>query len=280
MKDIKAACREKIQIVAHRGVSGGNIPCNSIAAYDIALKHGADMLEIDVDRTKDGQLVIFHPKQERIHLCWTGSIHNYTLDELRQVMFLCNCDTNQTEWRIPTLAEVFERYKGKCYINVDKFWGYPSEIAELIKKYNIQEQIVVKSVPSDEVVSTLEKIAPEIMFLPVYKQETFGWHELLKKRKVNYVGAELVFATETCEVGTREFREMLRNEGYLLWANAILYNYRVPLAAGHTDDVSLVDDPAKGWGWLADQGFDFIQTDWVMAMGRYLASSGKLYRSR
>mgnify|MGYP000494321345 CR=1 FL=1 len=40
--------------------------------------------------------------------------------------------------------------------------------------------------------------------------------------------------------------------------NAILYSSRVPLAAGHSDDVSLTDDPAKGWGWLADKGFDII----------------------
>ena len=59
--DLRAYAREKRLIVAHRGVSGGNIPCNTLAAYEIALKQGADMIEIDVDMTADGKLFIFHP---------------------------------------------------------------------------------------------------------------------------------------------------------------------------------------------------------------------------
>ena len=40
--------KENIIIVAHRGSSGGNIPCNTMAAYEIALRQGADMIEADV----------------------------------------------------------------------------------------------------------------------------------------------------------------------------------------------------------------------------------------
>ena len=50
--------QEKIIVVAHRGVFGGNIPCNTIASYDIALKQGADMLEVDVEMSRDGKLYI------------------------------------------------------------------------------------------------------------------------------------------------------------------------------------------------------------------------------
>ena len=35
--------KENIIVVAHRGVAGGNIPCNTLTAYEIALKQGADM---------------------------------------------------------------------------------------------------------------------------------------------------------------------------------------------------------------------------------------------
>jgi len=45
--DLKQAASERIIIAAHRGVAGGNIPCNTIAAYDAALAQGADMIEID-----------------------------------------------------------------------------------------------------------------------------------------------------------------------------------------------------------------------------------------
>ena len=63
-----------------------------------------------------------------------------------------------------------------------------------------------------------------------------------------------------------------------MWANAIIYNYKVQLAAGHSDDTSLTVDPDLGWGWLADRGYDIIQTDWVLAMRQYLESTGKRQR--
>ena len=45
--DICSHARERIIITAHRGTFGGNIPCNTLAAYELALRQGADMLEID-----------------------------------------------------------------------------------------------------------------------------------------------------------------------------------------------------------------------------------------
>ena len=58
--DLKQTAKEKIIVVAHRGVWSGNIPCNTIAAYNAALAQGADMIEIDVDMSADKKLWIFH----------------------------------------------------------------------------------------------------------------------------------------------------------------------------------------------------------------------------
>ncbi len=49
-----------------------------------------------------------------------------------------------------------------------------------------------------------------------------------------------------------------------------MYSSRVPLAAGHNDDISLTGDPEDGWGWLAKKGFDIIQTDWTHHCVNYL----------
>ena len=278
MMNLVESCKEKIIITAHRGVAGGNIPCNTMAAYEIALKHGSDMIEVDVDRTLDGHLVIFHPKQEINHLRFGGSVRDYTLEQIQSVLRYCNFDATPTEHSLCTFDEVLETFKGRCFINVDKFWDNPVEISKAIRRHNMMDQIVVKSAPKGKVFDVLEELAPEIMFLPIYKNECGTYHEDLKKRNVNYVGAELVFFTEECEVGRPEFREMLQREGYLVWGNAILYNYKVPLAAGHSDDISLIKDPSLGWGWLADNGFDIIQTDWPLAMSMYLNESGKRYK--
>ena len=66
------------------------------------------------------------------------------------------------------------------------------------------------------------------------------------------------------------YLEEQKKKGRVLWGNAILYSSRVPLAGGHSDGISLLEDPAQGWGWLAQKGFDIIQTDWAMHCVNYL----------
>ncbi|MBQ4108778.1 MAG: glycerophosphodiester phosphodiesterase, partial [Clostridia bacterium] len=53
-------------LAAHRGVCGANVPCNSMAAFKIALSQGADVVEIDVSKTKDGKFYVFHPWMEPV----------------------------------------------------------------------------------------------------------------------------------------------------------------------------------------------------------------------
>ena len=259
--DIKKDAAERIIIVAHRGSCGGNIPCNTMAAYEIAVKHGADMIEVDVSKSADGTLWILHPKMEYVHLNYIGTEFAQRLpdmhdDEIRRLRYV-SADRAYTEWPLCTLDEVFDRFKGRCYINIDKFWENPREISDAIRAHGMEEQIIAKTSPKPELFDIIEEYGKGIQYLPILKKDE-GVHEELMHRNIRYVGAEVVYADEN--------------------ANAILYNYKVPLAAGHSDDVSLVKDPALGWGWLADRGYDIIQTDWVLAMAKYLEESGKRYR--
>ena len=98
--DLFEAAKEKILVVAHRGVSGGNIPCNTLAAYEIALKQGADMLEIDVEMSADGKLYIFHPSMEPHHLCHMEKLKYMTSDEISNLRYVnydralsCTCSS-------------------------------------------------------------------------------------------------------------------------------------------------------------------------------------------
>ena len=55
-------------IAAHRGVSGANIPCNTLLAQKIAINEGADVVEIDVTKSLDGEYFCFHPGMEPVFL--------------------------------------------------------------------------------------------------------------------------------------------------------------------------------------------------------------------
>jgi len=268
--------KDHIIVAAHRGASGGNIPCNTWVAYETALKQGADMIEVDLNMTADGVLVIFHPKMEPVHLKTDRYIPDITYEELKTLRYV-NYDRTSTQFGVLSFDELLERFKGRCYINIDKFWGHPTEIYNAIKRHGMQEQIVVKSAPSEKVFDVLEQLAPDISFLPIV-QNSHPLHKELLTRKFNYIGVEVVFDKEESELASDEFINMMHRDGKLVWANAIIYSYKAQLSAGHSDDTALCESFDKGWGWLADKGYDIIQTDWTQMMINYLKESNKYYR--
>ena len=149
--DIQQTAKDHRIVVAHRGVAGGNIPCNTMTAYETALKQGADMIETDLDFTADGKLVIFHPGMERNHLFLDKSIEQMPWEEVKKLRYVNN-DNCYTQFGILTFDELLETFKGRCYINIDKFWGNPANIYKAIKAHDMVDQCLVKSGYSEEVI--------------------------------------------------------------------------------------------------------------------------------
>ena len=274
--DLREKAKENIIVVAHRGASGGNIPCNTMAAYEIALMQGADMLEIDVDCTRDGELIIFHPGMEKPHLGTRLSLEKLSYNSVKKLRYR-NVDETPTQFGVSKLDDFLEQFKGRCFINVDKFWGNPEKIYNAIKRHGMTEQMLVKSSMSPKVIRVLEELAPELPFMPIVR-ERHPSHESLLKRDVNYVGVEVLFQKDDSELASDEFISRMHRDNTLVWVNSIIYDYKEQLAGEHSDDTALTVSRDFGWGWLADRGFDFIQTDWPMMLIDYLKNSGKYYR--
>ena len=275
--DYREAAKKNILIVAHRGVSGGNIPCNTMPAYEIALMQGADVIEMDVDMSADGELVVFHPGREFEHLSIAESFEYATWDDISRYRYVNAGERCPTQFGVLKFDDFLENFKDRCFINVDKFWEHPQEIYNAIHRHGMDSQIIVKSAPSDEVFRVLEEVAPHLQFMPIVS-EKHEYHEILKSKNLNYIGAEVLFTSEESPVASDEFIEMMHKDNKLVWVNAIIYNYREQLAAGHSDDTALTESMDKGWGWISDKGFDFIQTDWPMMLIDYLKKTNKYYR--
>ena len=222
--DIQQTAEDHRVVVAHRGTAGGNIPCNTMTAYETALKQGADMIETDLDFTADGKLVIFHPGMERNHLFLDKSIEQMPWEEVKKLRYVNN-DNCYTQFGILTFDELLETFKGRCYINIDKFWGNPANIYKAIKAHDMVDQCMVKSGYSDEVIRVLEELCPEIPFMPVVSEE-HPTHELLKSKNINYVGAELVFKQDDSYLVSEEYIQSHKAKGRLLWCNPLVYYYK------------------------------------------------------
>jgi glycerophosphoryl diester phosphodiesterase len=274
--DLLEAARERLLVVAHRGASGGNIPCNTLASFEIALKQGADMLEIDVERSLDGKLYVFHPGMESAHLCHAERISRMTSEEISKLRYV-NFDRMGTQFPVNTFDEFLETFKGRCFVNVDKFWGHPEAIYETIKRHGMTEQMLVKSPPSEKVHRVLRELCPELPYMSVVC-DVHPLHESLIKSGINYIGAEVLFEKEDAEVASPAFIERMHRDGKLVWVNAIIYDFHEQLSGGHSDDTALTVDPELGWGWLARRGFDLIQTDWTGMLIGYLREQDLLYK--
>ncbi|MBO5378888.1 MAG: glycerophosphodiester phosphodiesterase family protein [Clostridia bacterium] len=256
-------------LAAHRGVCGANVPCNSMAAFKIALSQGADVVEIDVSKTKDGKLYVFHPWMEPVFLK-DKYICDMDASEL-ETKRLVNQDSVKTSYKVPTLDEVLALLKDKVYINVDKFWTDVEGITAAIRKAGVEKQVIVKTHVDEESLAMVEKYAPDLMFVPMVRDKDEITESLLK-RNINLIGVEVLFKDDSAECISKEYIKSMHDKGLLVWANSIIYNEDDIVNGYHSDDVSVADSPDKGWGWLIDRDVDFIQTDWLLALKCYLDS--------
>lgn len=275
---LQEKAKENIIIVAHRGASGGNIPCNTLASYEIALKQGADMIEVDVNSTLDHQLVLFHPGMEIPHLNLPVYIPLLNYSAVKKLRYV-NTDNTPTQFKVAGFDDFLEQFKGRCFINIDKFWSNPRRIYDAIKRHNMEDQVLVKSSVNEKVLKVLENLCPELPFMPIVKDNHTS-HEMLLKRNINYVGVECVFAKDTAPIAQDEFIEKMHRDGKLVWMNSIIYDRKDQICGGHSDDTALTESEDKGWGWIADKNVDFIQTDWTMMLIDYLKRTDKYFKNR
>lgn len=126
------------KIVGHKGAAG-YAPENTLSSFRMAIELGCDRAELDVQKTKDGQAVVFHDTDVSNLTNGNGLIHEMTLAELKKL------DCGQGE-KIPALEEVIEICKNKINLQIElKADGTPELVNDLILRNNIQSTTVITS---------------------------------------------------------------------------------------------------------------------------------------
>ena len=96
-----------VEVVAHRGASS-EAPENTVAAQELAWKHGADAAEFDVRATKDGQFAIMHDATTKRTAGRDAKFGDLTLAELRQLDAGNWKGAQFTGEKVPTLDEMLQ----------------------------------------------------------------------------------------------------------------------------------------------------------------------------
>lgn len=143
----------KVDNVAHRGAAG-YAPENTIAAFDKAVEMKADYIEIDVQRSKDGELVIIHDTTVDRTTDGTGKVKELTLEQLRALDAGSFMGEQFKGEKIPTFEEILDRYHGKVGILIELkapelYPGMEESVAQELKERNLDhpqnEKIIIQS---------------------------------------------------------------------------------------------------------------------------------------
>jgi glycerophosphoryl diester phosphodiesterase len=134
-------------VIAHRGASS-YAPENTLAAFDLALQMGVRHIELDVDFTSDGHIVVIHDDTVDRTTNGSGPVTSHTLAALREFDAGSWFGAKFAGERIPTFDEVLARYKGRVHIHTE-IKGHSSYLsqrtADLIRQHDMEEQVTITS---------------------------------------------------------------------------------------------------------------------------------------
>lgn len=133
--------QQKMVNVAHRGASG-HAPENTMGAFQKGFEMKADYIEIDVQMTKDGELVVIHDTTVDRTTNGTGKVGSLTFEEIRQLDAGSWFSEAYAGEKVPTFEEVIDAFRGKVGILIELkspelYPGMEKKIADALKERNM-----------------------------------------------------------------------------------------------------------------------------------------------
>lgn len=147
--------------IAHRGASG-EAPENTIAAFEQAIQLGVDLVELDVQLTGDGHIVVIHDATLDRTTDLSGAVAEKTLAEIRKGDAGSWFSARFRGERVPLLEEVLELAKRRVLTLVEIKGRHIAErVIQVIEEMGVEDQVVIQSfVP--QTVRRVKLLAPAL----------------------------------------------------------------------------------------------------------------------
>lgn len=143
----------EVLVVAHRA-AWKNAPENSLLAIQHAIDMGVDIVEIDIQRTKEGEFILLHDKTLNRTTNAKGKVADYTWAELKGLRLRQGLgrvkvkgqtiNTKLTNETIPHLRDALALSKGKVLVNLDKADKFMAEVFALVREMGVERQVILK----------------------------------------------------------------------------------------------------------------------------------------
>ena len=254
-------------VVAHRA-DWRNFPENSLEAIQSSIEMGVDMLELDVQRTKDGVLILMHDQKLDRTTTGQGNIAETTWEEISKLN-LKDHKGEVTSYKVPKLEDALLLCKDRIMINLDKADRYFDEVFALLDKTGTGDLIVMKGgQPADQVREKFGKYLNRVIYMPIVTINDEASEQTINAfmEDMKPVAFELCYSNAQSPVPAK-LKTSLKGRT-LLWYNT-LWDW---LCAGHHDDLA-VEDLDGTYGFMIDSlGARILQTDRPQLMLEYLRS--------
>jgi glycerophosphoryl diester phosphodiesterase len=155
---------DDVVVIAHRGAAG-SAPENTLAAVALAVEQDADLVEIDVQESADGEIVVVHDS-DLMRVGGTAiKIWEATYDELLEVDVGSWYGAEFSGERVPTLEQVLEVCRGRSRVLIElKYYGHNERlehrVAEIVERTEMEDQIILMSLASD-IVTSMRAVRPD-----------------------------------------------------------------------------------------------------------------------
>lgn len=256
-------------VASHRG-DWRNFSENSIEGLEGAIAMGVDIVELDLQMTKDSVLIVMHDGKLDRTTTGKGVIAELSIDSIRKVNLKNGCAI-RTQQKVPTLEEYLIRSKGRIMLNLDKADRYFPQVMALLKKTGTTDQIIMKGNKSYEDVKALfGPYIDEVIYMPIVKLDNPNAEAQIESfiSDMHPVAFELLFVSDSNPL-PRKLAKTMKGRS-LIWYNTLWDT----MAGGHDDDMSL-RSLDEGYGYLIDTlGARMIQTDRPARLIEYLRSRG------
>lgn len=195
LPQLKYSTKNENYVSAHRGGSGiKNYPENCIETFDYLFKNGIQIFEIDVAKTKEGNLVLMHDNSLQRTSTGRQDVNQVTLNQLKEY-FLVDDFGNKTSFKIPTFKEALKWAKDKpIYFMVDIKKGVDyNDIVREIKETAMQNQVVLVTYTIGQA-KKMHQLAPD-MLLSVSMRNEREFNEMInsgiaKDKMVAFTGTK------------------------------------------------------------------------------------------
>jgi len=144
---------DDVEIIAHRGAAG-KAPENTMTAIRQAIADGTDWVEIDVQETSDGEIIVIHDSDFMKLAGVSQKVWEGSLEEIRKIDVGSWFSAEFSNERVPTLKEILEEARDKARVVIElKYYGHDQQleqkVVDIVEQSGMIDTIAIMSLKYD-----------------------------------------------------------------------------------------------------------------------------------